>query len=449
MKSRGRGMRSGLLGLALGCAVAGVGGWRAAADAQEAAPFTLEGETLEGTPFDIASMTGRVVLVCFWSSQDPASVQTLPILRRFQRDFRAAGFAVVGVSGDSDRQVLENFLREYPLPWPTLHAPVVEGSTSEFVRHGVQAVPAFFLVGRDGKVLSVNAAPRDLRRQLVRLCGPARPGPIVVRGAEASTSVNDMLDRILDTGERWVGEGKTASGGQLTATRPPPTARVKTVRPNRRQLGGEEIYRRAIESVYVVGTLYRTPGDPEWHAWVSTAFVVTADGVLATSAHVFDYAGWDVGATMAFNAAGEVFPVEQILAMDLTHDTCLFRIAAKGRRPLPLGEAAPAGALVWAMSHPGSSVYQFTAGHVGGYEDDDFGQRWMLISAEYGEGSSGGPVLDGCGNVVGQVSRTGTLFTQSQSGPAPGAAAPGNNGEPQMVFRYCTPVSALRRLCAP
>lgn len=64
----------------------------------------------------------------------------------------------------------------------------------------------------------------------------------------------------------------------------------------------------------------------------------------------------------------------------------------------------------------------------------------MEITAEYGAGSSGGPVLDNCGNLVGIIATTYTIYLSQQDGDRK------TSGQPQMVVRGTVPVKALAEL---
>jgi hypothetical protein len=89
----------------------------------------------------------------------------------------------------------------------------------------------------------------------------------------------------------------------------------------------------------------------------------------------------------------------------------------------------------------------------------------MNVTADFGQGASGAPVLDAYGNVIGQVSRTSTLFAsgdeaigrrrRTSSVPFAERKATttesagheaGKVSEPQMVFKSCTPVTCIRKL---
>ena len=233
-------------------------------------------------------------------------------------------------------------------------------------------------------------------------------------------------------------------------------------------LTSQELYRRATESVFLVAGLTRPSGDETaWQTSFSTAFAVHEDGILSTSAHVFDHDDHD-DAVVVMDVQGKVYPVLEILAANRTADTCLFRIGKKGLKPLALGPAAHPGSQISVIGHPGDSFFYFSAGHVANYERDENGLLWLNITADFGQGSSGGPVMDGAGNVVGQVSRTYTLYAGGETSnrrrrprtvrqavdlhpddePAESDenATVKKHADPQMVFKACTPVAAIRAL---
>ena len=163
---------------------------------------------------------------------------------------------------------------------------------------------------------------------------------------------------------------------------------------------------------------------------------------------------------VVMDSRGKVYPVEEIVAIDELADTCFFRIAADNLSPLPLGRDSRPGSRIRIVSHPGDAYYYLSSGVVSNYEIDDDDNRWVNVTADVGQGSSGAPVLDSRANVIGQVSRTATLF----AGPDEFTNIPtarnrrrrtriagqevGSNAvlEPQMVFKSCVPVDVLRRL---
>ena len=62
----------------------------------------------------------------------------------------------------------------------------------------------------------------------------------------------------------------------------------------------------------------------------------------------------------------------------------------------------------------------------------------MSITADFARGSSGGPVINPAGEVVGMVAFTNSIHYGSDEA--------GESGPLQMVVKSCVPVAAIRRL---
>ncbi|MBL8947695.1 MAG: TlpA family protein disulfide reductase, partial [Myxococcales bacterium] len=60
----------------------------------------LVGKTLDGEPFDLASMRGQVVLLNVWATWCQPCREELPELERLHELYASRGFSVVGVSVD-------------------------------------------------------------------------------------------------------------------------------------------------------------------------------------------------------------------------------------------------------------------------------------------------------------------------------------------------------------
>ena len=135
--------------------------------------------------------------------------------------------------------------------------------------------------------------------------------------------------------------------------------------------------------------------------------------------------------------------MRKILACGTTNDVAIVQVEGGGFAPLPLAPAAPAGSAVWVLSHPLGRFYSLSTGIVSGYIiwptlQGDGWTTWMNITADYAGGSSGAPVVNGSGAVVGIASKTETLYPN---------ADPQRN--PQMVMKFCVPSAALLELIEP
>jgi thiol-disulfide isomerase/thioredoxin len=131
-------------------------------------PLALAGKTVDGKQLSIDSFKGRPVLIHFWSTDcEPCKVDMAQI-RELQAKYGPQRFACVGVALDGDRQKLEKFLAEKPLPWPQLHE---EGGLDSRLAEefGVLALPTMFLVAADGTVADRNVSITDLEKKLTGL----------------------------------------------------------------------------------------------------------------------------------------------------------------------------------------------------------------------------------------------------------------------------------------
>ncbi len=133
--------------------------------------FDLAFTALDGSEVDIASMTGRVVLVDFWATWCMPCIQTMPGLKSLYSEFRDRGFEIIGISLDEEREKLEEYLAREHITWPQYFDG--EGWYSEMAsRFGIRAIPATFLVDAGGRVVAVDASGEKLRALIADMLAP-------------------------------------------------------------------------------------------------------------------------------------------------------------------------------------------------------------------------------------------------------------------------------------
>jgi S1-C subfamily serine protease len=240
---------------------------------------------------------------------------------------------------------------------------------------------------------------------------PAQPPAPPAEPAEPKY-VNDdeFYEQFFDKIEQLAKQKKTLAHKKLVAKLNPRAAGISATKPGTKAFTPEEVYAGAVNSVWILGSAFPDK-DGNWQTGTyATAWVVAADGVLVTNWHMFE----DLNDGEVFAASdrdGNVYPVTDFLGGDKTADVAVFRVGAKNLTPLPVATAhAEVGSWVGVISHPADLFYMFTQGAVTRYStnknEDDRVEKWMGITAEYASGSSGAPVLNKYGAVVGMAALT-------------------------------------------
>jgi len=225
-----------------------------------------------------------------------------------------------------------------------------------------------------------------------------------------------VKEAVQDAGKNWSGKKK---GAQVE--------------------GGS--YAELSESVFLIAHAFNCGKCDKWHlGGVATAWCLGSDGIMVTNYHVLDNAAGEAWAICSRD--GKVFPVVEILAASKKEDLAIFRVEGSDFKGLPLGKPAEVGSEVRVLSHPNRKLFMQTTGEVSRY----FNQRRkggggavrMAITADYAKGSSGGPVFNKDGKVVGVVASTNSIYY--------GKDDEGDATNLQMVIKNTIPVSALRKM---
>ncbi|MGM9478298.1 redoxin domain-containing protein [Pedobacter sp. GSP4] len=131
------------------------------------APLFTQNDVV-GKPISLESLKGKVVLVEFWASWcSPCRAENPNLVKEYNL-YKDKGFEILSVSLDN---VKENWLKAIEtdgLPW--LHVSDLKGWNNEVGRlYGVRAVPASFLVDKDGKIIANGLRGEPLNKKLAEI----------------------------------------------------------------------------------------------------------------------------------------------------------------------------------------------------------------------------------------------------------------------------------------
>ncbi len=222
---------------------------------------------------------------------------------------------------------------------------------------------------------------------------------------------------------------------QLTRTRHPlsdlPTAGHKSKTPG-------AIYKDHKQNVVAVGYLYLCGRCDKLHLSCATGFIIAPSGVIATNYHVVDNAkskGFGI-----MTAAGDVYGIQEVLAADKNNDIAIVKVDADNLPAAALSAGAPIGSDVTVISHPAHHFYTLTRGIVSRYTQKRPHNQpvtRMEITADFARGSSGGPVFNDRGDIVGMVRATESIYYANKHGV---------DENLQMVIKSCIPAKAIMAL---
>ena len=107
----------------------------------------VELKTLDGQPYRLADLRGRVVLLNFWATWCVPCRSEIPELNAMQRDLKGRGFEVVGISTHDSAGEVKSFQQDLRQDYT-----VLLGTTDAQTKFGVVPLPTTFLIDRQGRI---------------------------------------------------------------------------------------------------------------------------------------------------------------------------------------------------------------------------------------------------------------------------------------------------------
>lgn len=176
---RQRSMAGGLLVVGVGLVAAALA-WMvlSAPHTQPLSPAHVGGKVgdfalvdLSGQPIRLSDFSGQPVLINAWATWCPPCRGEMPALESYYRAHRSDGFVLLAVNAGESQGTVRSFIAQAGFTFPVLLDPgqrVLSGL-------GVQAFPTSILIGRDGRVMYMQAGgltPAMLESRVTPLLGP-------------------------------------------------------------------------------------------------------------------------------------------------------------------------------------------------------------------------------------------------------------------------------------
>lgn len=166
------------------------------------------------------------------------------------------------------------------------------------------------------------------------------------------------------------------------------TDALKAPNPSTRALSPEQIFSASVRSLVAI-----EHGDS-----LGSGFVLSSEGLVVTNVHVL--AGAKKAKVTLMN--GTELPITHVLAFDDRRDVMIFAVGKHARAvPLAGHNKIVMAQQVFALGNPKGLMATISEGLVSGVRKFDDDYLVLQVTAPISPGSSGGPLFDKYGNVIG------------------------------------------------
>ena len=266
------------------------------------------------------------------------------------------------------------------------------------------------------------------------------PGLLIADGFKAP--INDL--KIKATFEKQLGklrdEGKLVAADKLaTELKKQKQINAKFPTSTGKPSSKSSVYELNKSGILCFGNIYKCDRCDKWHSNIAGGFVISKEGLAVTNYHVME--NKKAGAFGGMTMDGKIYPVAEVVASSQKNDLAIVQLQGENFHPLTIAEGGAVGADVTVISHPEGRFYSVSRGIISRYytlrAGDERGSFRMAITADFAKGSSGSPVFNQNGAVVGVVASTNSIYYNKKEGIERNL---------QMVIKSCIPSGSILEL---
>jgi cytochrome c-type biogenesis protein len=117
----------------------------------------IELKTVDGKPFRLSELKGRVVVLNFWATWCIPCRQEIPELNAMQRELESKGLTIIGPSWDDTAEGIREFQSDIKQEYTVL----IGGETVQDKFGGIPSLPTTFIIDREGRIRKKIIGARD------------------------------------------------------------------------------------------------------------------------------------------------------------------------------------------------------------------------------------------------------------------------------------------------
>lgn len=122
-----------------------------------------------GKPFLLEKYRGRCVVLDFWATWCKDCRKDLPEMMKLHQKYDMEGVEFIGVSFDTDPEVLQHFIDSLSIPWGQISELKKMKATQVAKDYHINWIPTMYLLDTDGRVLLATVEIKKLKAKLLEL----------------------------------------------------------------------------------------------------------------------------------------------------------------------------------------------------------------------------------------------------------------------------------------
>lgn len=112
----------------------------------------LQVTDIQGKAISLVGLKGKTVLLDFWTTWCPPCQADAPSIDKLNQQYGDKNLAIVGISMNEDREIVEKYLKKHPHSYP-----VVLSSENQMPRpYQISAFPTYLIIGPDGMLMTAE-----------------------------------------------------------------------------------------------------------------------------------------------------------------------------------------------------------------------------------------------------------------------------------------------------
>jgi thiol-disulfide isomerase/thioredoxin/outer membrane lipoprotein-sorting protein len=117
---------------------------------EKAPDFTAK--TVDGKPFQLSKLRGKVVLIDFWATWCGPCMRALPETNEIAKEYAGADFVAVGLNVWDEQEAMEKFVAENDYKLTFVREPGSRDDGMAGLLYQVSGIPTLYIIDKEGKI---------------------------------------------------------------------------------------------------------------------------------------------------------------------------------------------------------------------------------------------------------------------------------------------------------